>query len=385
MAQRSKYTMKDVARLAGVSVTTVSVVINQTLPVSEERRKKVYAAMEALDYHPDAIARSLKTGRSRVIGIVVPDVTNAFYPEVVRGIEDAAQRLGYSVLLCDSNEDPVREQEHLKTLFSQRVDGILLGCCTDSTAYATLHRRGVPIVFLDRLPPVAIESSISTDNEQAAIMATQYLLALGHTRIALLAGHIGLTPHRDRMEGFRKAMQEASLPIRDEYLVTGQIQIPDGFEACRDLLRLPVPPTAIMVSNNKLLLGVLQAFEEEKIRIPDQVSVLGFDDYIWNRYFNPSITAVAQQTFAMGQQGFELLHTMMEGKGSAAAARHVRLSAELRLRSSTAPPAPHATVAQRRTATQPEPPTKVRSTTKPGIQAAIKTRTKAKTKDLLPA
>lgn len=350
MTQRSKYTMKDVARLAGVSVTTVSVVINQTLPVSEARRKKVHAAMKALDYHPDAIARSLKTGRTRVIGIVVPDVTNAFYPEVVRGIEDAAQRLGYSVLLCDSNEDPLREQEHLKTLFSQRVDGILLGCCADSTASATLQSRGVPIVFIDRLPPVAIAiaSSISTDNQQAAAMATRYLLSLGHTRVALLAGHTGLTPHRDRMEGFRNAMQEAGLPIRDEYLVTGQIQIPDGFEAGRDLLRLPVPPTAVMVSNNKLLLGVLQAFEEGNIRIPEQVSVLGFDDYIWNRYFNPSITAVAQQTFAMGQQGFELLHTMIasgaeEGGQDTAKDRHRRLSAELRVRASTAPPAGHAT------------------------------------------
>jgi LacI family transcriptional regulator len=331
--------MKDVARLAGVSVTTVSVVINQTLPVSEERRKKVYAAMEALDYHPHAIARSLKTGRTHVVGIIVPDVTNAFYPEVVRGIEDAAQRLGYSVLLCDSNEDPIREQEHLKTLFSQRVDGILLGCCTHSTMYGTLRRRGVPMVFIDRLPPIAVESTISTDNQQAATMATRYLLSLGHTRIALLAGHVGLSPHRDRMEGFHEAMQKASLPIRDEYLVTGQIQIPDGFEACRHLLRLPVPPTAIMVSNNKLLLGVLQAFEEEGIRIPEQVSVLGFDDYIWNRYFNPGITAVAQQTFSMGQQGFELLHAMMGGEEIAPAGQHLRLSAELRVRSSTAPPA----------------------------------------------
>jgi len=334
--------MKDVARLAGVSVTTVSVVINQTLPVSEERRKKVYAAMQALDYHPDAIARSLKTGRTRVIGIVVPDVTNAFYPEVVRGIEDAAQRLGYSVLLCDSNEDPIREEEHLKTLLARRVDGIVLGCCSESAAYVTFRNQAVPIVYLDRLPPVAVDASISTDNQQAAIMATRFLLALGHTRIALLAGHIGLTPHRDRMEGFRKAMQQASLPIRDEYLVTGQIQIPDGFEACRRLLRLPVPPTAIMVSNHKLLLGVLQAFEEQGVRIPEQVSVLGFDDYIWNRYFNPSITAVAQQTFTMGQHGFELLHAMMAGEGSAPAAPHLRLSAELRVRSSTAPPATHA-------------------------------------------
>lgn len=338
MTQRSKCTMKDVARLAGVSVSTVSAVINQSLPVSEARRKNVYAAMEALDYHPDAIARSLKKGSTHMIGVVLPDITNAFYPEVVRGIEDAAQRAGYSVLLCDSSEEPVNEQAHLRTLFSQRVDGIILACCIDSTAYTSVLRRGVPIVFVDRLPPLPVESTISTDNIQAAATATRYLIDLGHTRIAMMAGHIGLTPHRDRMEGFRQAMQAANLPIRDEYLVTGQIQIPDGFEACRHLLRLRTPPTAIMVSNNKLLLGVLEAFEEEKVQIPQQVSVLGFDDYPWNRYFNPSITAVAQQTFLMGQQGFELLRAMMEGEADKLAERHARLSAELRIRDSTAAP-----------------------------------------------
>jgi LacI family transcriptional regulator len=330
--------MKDVARLAGVSVSTVSAVINQTLPVSEPRCKNVYAAMEALDYHPDAVARSLKKGSTRMIGVVLPDITNAFYPEVVRGIEDAAQRAGYSVLLCDSSEEPVNEQAHLRTLFSQRVDGILLASCIDSTAYTSVLRRGVPIVFVDRLPPLAIESSICTDNVQAAAEATRYLIGLGHTRIAMMAGHIGLTPHRDRMEGFRKAMQEAGLPIRDEYLVTGHIQIPDGLEACRHLLHLRVPPTAIMVSNNKLLLGVLEGLEEEKIQVPQQVSVLGFDDYPWNRYFNPSITAVAQQTFRMGEQGFELLRAMMGGEGENVKERHVRLSAELHVRGSTAPP-----------------------------------------------
>ena len=134
MSDRAKHTMRDVARLAGVSTSTVSAVLNASVPVSAARKKRVMEAMAALDYHPDAIARGLKTGKTNAIGVVVPDITNAFYPEVVRGVEDAARRAGYAVLLCDSNEDAANEDAHLVTLFSRRVDGVLLACCGNSTA-----------------------------------------------------------------------------------------------------------------------------------------------------------------------------------------------------------------------------------------------------------
>ena len=171
MANQIKYTMREVARLAGVSTSTVSAVINQTVPVSSKRKKKVLDAMAALDYHPDAVARSLKTGKTNVIGVVVPDITNAFYPEVVRGIEEAAQAAGYSVLLCDSNEDPKIEDRHLANLFSRRVDGVLLACCADSKAYNTMVQRRFPMVFVDRLPNSAVEGTVSTDNVQAGYIA----------------------------------------------------------------------------------------------------------------------------------------------------------------------------------------------------------------------
>ena len=295
--------------------------------------------MAALDYHPDAVARGLKTGKTHVIGVVVPDITNAFYPEVVRGVEDAARKAGYAVLLCDSNEDARNEDSHLATLFSRRVDGVLLACCVNSTAYATMLRRRFPMVFVDRIPPAAAEGTVSSDNLQAGYAATRHLIELGHERIAMLAGHIGLSPHHDRLEGFRKAMQESHLPIRDEYLATGDVQIESGFEATRNILNLAIPPTAIMVSNNKLLLGVLQALEEKKVQVPQQVSIVGFDDYVWNRYFSPSITAVAQSTYQMGKRSFELLQQIMNRKkGEELPEKHIRLTAELRVRNSTARP-----------------------------------------------
>jgi LacI family transcriptional regulator len=339
MSHRVKYTMRDVARLAGVSTSTVSAVINESVPVSPDRKKKVLAAMTALDYHPDAVARSLKTGKTNVIGVVVPDITNAFYPEVVRGVEEAAQSTGYSVLLCDSNEDPRTEEKHLSNLFSRRVDGVLLACCADSTAYDTMVRRRFPMVFVDRLPLAASEGTVSTDNVQAGYTAAKHLLDLGHNRIAMVVGNLGLSPHRERLEGFRKAMQEAHIPIRDEYLICGEVQTENGLVAGRQLLSLGTPPTAIMANNNKLFLGVVQALDEQKILVPNQLSVVGFDDYLWNKYFNPSLTAVAQPTYELGKRAFELLLKIMNRRqGEDLKEKNIRLSAELRVRHSTAGP-----------------------------------------------
>ena len=339
MAERAKYTMRDVARLAGVSTSTVSAVMNGTVPVSSDRKARVQAAMTALDYQPDAIARSLKTGKSNAVGIIVPDITNAFYPEVVRGAEEAAQLAGYSVLLCDSNENYRSEERHLSALFSRRVDGVLLACCVDSRAHEVVARRRLPVVYIDRLPPAAGANTVCTDNVRAGQLAAEHLIGLGHKRIGMLAGHLELSPHHDRLEGFRKAMQESHLPILDEYLISGNVQVEDGFEAGHRLLNLPHPPTAILASNNKLLLGVLQAVDEKNIQIPEQLSVLGFDDYLWNRHFNPTLTAIAQPTHEIGRKSFELLLKLIQRPSEEHSDPiHLRLSAQLRVRNSTAPP-----------------------------------------------
>jgi LacI family transcriptional regulator len=337
MAERAKYTMRDVARLAGVSTSTVSAVINDSVAVSAKRKERVLAAMSALDYQPDAIARSLKTGRSNAIGVIVPDITNAFYPEVIRSVELTAQAAGYSVLLCDSNEDRTVEERHLSALFSRRVDGVILACSVNSRANELTARRNIPVVFIDRLPPSTAINSVCTDNVAAGQMAAEHLIGLGHKRIGMLAGHLGLSPHHDRLEGFRKSMQEAHLPILDEYLITGNVQVEDGVEAGHRLLDLPNPPTAILASNNKLLLGVLQAVEERNVLIPQQLSVVGFDDYLWNMHFSPRLTAVAQLTREIGRKSFELLLQLIQDPPlEDADPLHVLVAAELRIRNSTA-------------------------------------------------
>jgi LacI family transcriptional regulator len=383
MHERKKHTMKDVARLAAVSTSTVSAVINGSVPVSPRRKQRVLDAMTALDYHPDAIARSLKTGRSLVIGVVVPDITNAFYPEVIRAVEDTARAAGYGVLLCDSSEDPANEEKHLSMLFSRRVDGVLLACCAGSTAYATATNRRFPVVFLDRIPAINMEYTVSSDNVQAGYIATRHLIDLGHERIAPIAGNLALSPHRDRLEGFRKAMQEFHLPIRNEYMVRGDVQIEDGLSACEHLFALPVPPTAIIAGNNKLLLGVLQELERRQISVPERVSVLGFDDHLWNRYFNPSLTAVSQSTHEIGKRACELLFQAMKGEQSTdPGQKQIRLPTELRIRNSTARPLhlqadlqPVSSRKQRVSERKTETPTAVRSKKQMTIQRKLsKTR-----------
>jgi len=335
-----KFTMRDVARLAGVSVATVSAVINGTTTVSVRLKDRVSKAMKALDYHPDHVARSLKVGKTQVIGMVVPDLTNAFFPEVIQGVEDAARLEGYSVILCNSNEDPEQERRHLSTLFSRRVDGVLLACADNAAAYDSLVQRRFPIVFVDRIPEGVSHSGVSTDNLDAGYRAAQHLIELGHQRIAFITGKLRHSPHADRLAGFRKAMQERHLAVRDEYLKLGDQTIETGYKAGLDLLRLPDPPSAVIASNNRMLLGLMRSVNELHVRCPENVSIVGFDDFPWTQHLTPPLTVLSQPAHDIGREALRLLLMKLRAKdGAERDDQSVRLRAELRIRASTARPA----------------------------------------------
>jgi LacI family transcriptional regulator len=329
--------MRDVARLAGVSIATVSAVINGTSVVSEGLAKKVREAMAALDYHPNQVARSLKVGRTDVIGMVLPDITNAFFPEVVRGVEFAAEKAGYSVILCNSNEDPAREQRHLAELFSRRVDGVLIACSAESTAYESLVSRRFPIVFVDRVPKGLPVSAVTTNNVDAGYRATRHLIDFGHERIALITGNLRLSPHADRLEGFRQAMQSSRLLIRDEYLRVGDLQTESGYQHGSELLALPTPPTAIISSNNKMLLGLMRAIWEAGVQCPGEINVIGFDDYVWTANYSPKLTTIAQPAYEIGKLALEMLLAKLNTDSEEGGGEVKMLDAELRVRESTGP------------------------------------------------
>lgn len=336
-----KHTLRDVAKLAGVSVWTASAVVNNKDGVSDRLRKRVAEAMQALDYHPDFVARSLRVRCTHTIGIVIPDITNPFFTDLISGAETEAGKNGYSVILCDSGEDPARERNNLNNLFSRRVDGVVLAPATCETVQDTLIQRRFPIVLVDRVPPDYKGSAVLTDNFGASYEATRHLISLGHQRIAIITGRLELSNGRDRYEGFCKAMQEAGILVRDQYVAHGDFQLESGYRHGLELLRLLDPPTAIFACNNKMTLGLMRALRELHVSCPERVSVLGFDDFDWAANFSPRLTTVAQATYQMGVKSMEILLSKLRTmKGSPGVSKDtvVTLKAPLCVRDSTAPP-----------------------------------------------
>jgi LacI family transcriptional regulator len=338
------YTIRDVARLADVSITTASAVINGKRTVKEALRLRVIRAMEALDYHPDSVARSLKVRRTNTVGIVVPDVTNPFYPEIMRPMEDVARRSGYSVIFCDSNEDRELERSQLSTLFSRRVDGVVIAPADPYAVRDRLMRRRLPFVLFDRVPANFPGAAVVTDNFEASRNAVRYLIGLGHERIGIVIHGAHLAAVVDRLEGFKQALKDEHLAIREEYIRradVGDLTLQSACQCGVELLRLPDPPTAIFCGNNRVTLGVMRALGELRVPCPERVSVLGFDDFDWAASSKPRITTVAQPTYEIGKQAMQLLVQKMEDEkdGLGQGGSHlIVLPCQLRIRDSTAPP-----------------------------------------------
>lgn len=340
MAKRNAYTMQDVARLAGVSVSTVSAVVNKKDIVSPELTRRVQQAIEAIGFFPHQGARRLRIGRTHLIGMVIPDVANPFYVEIMRGVEDEAFRNGYELMLCNSNLQPELERRHLNALHAQRVDGILLAPSDSFTAHEALLRSQAPIVLMDCIPIDSKVSCVITNNFEASYEAIRYLIGLGHQRIAVISGIQVHSTILDRMEGYRKAMREANLPIREEYLGQGDSHIESGHGYGLSLLQSSEPPTAIFALNNRMTLGVLQALRELAIPCPGRVSVISFDDPDWAAVFNPSLTSIEQPTYQIGKRAVELLLQSIQSEEGEAEIKAVQvvLKSTLRIRGSTGPP-----------------------------------------------
>jgi LacI family transcriptional regulator len=298
--------------------------------------------MDALDYHPDQVARSLRVRRTSTIGVIIPDVTIPFYAEVMRGIEDEARRLGYSVIFCNTNEDPELERQYLETLFARRVDGVLIASDTVSADERRFVSRRYPMVFFDRTPPGYIGTAVVSDNVGGARAAARHLIQLGHTRIAIVTGWKGLSVAMGRLEGFREALQEAELLLPQEYIRYCDFdKFDSAYRNGLELMALATPPTAVFCCNNKMTLGFMSALAEANVSCPDRVSVCAYDDFEWVASFRPHLTTVAQPTYLMGKKASELLiKKMRPSPDQAIDAKDeiVVLPNELRVRESTVAP-----------------------------------------------
>jgi LacI family transcriptional regulator len=338
--KRSNFTMKDVARLAGVSVSTVSAVVNNKPVVRAELRTKVLQAIAAVGFQPHKGARNLRMSRTHLIGMVIMDAMNPYFVEVMRGVEDEVIKNSYELMVCNSNFQIEAEKRHLDALYSHRVEGVLIAPCNSFAAREILVGNNVPLVFIDTVPVGAKVSSVVTNNLDATYETIRFLIGLGHQKIAVVAGRIVHSTTLDRLEGYRRAMQESNLPIREGYLEQGDSGIESGYQCGMKLLRSLDPPTAVLALNNRMALGVLRVLRELGLACPGSVSVVGYDDTDWAAVFNPSFTTIAQPTYEIGQKAAELLLQSIrtDEEGAVVEPRQIVLKSSLQIRQSTGPP-----------------------------------------------
>ncbi len=332
-------TMKDVAKHAGVSISTVSHVINKTRYVEPETREKVYQAIKTLGYRPNILASSLRKRVTNTIGLIISNITNLFYPEVVRGVEDLLAKYNYNLILCNSDEDVEKEKNYIEVLFSRRVDGLIITPSKSSETRENLdlfREKNIPIVLVDRKIEGLEEDVVLADNIEGTYEAISYLVSLGHKRIGIITGPLDTTTGCERLEGYLKALEDKGIKKDDNLIYEGDFKEEGGYKGVEALLNINNPPTAIFTSNNLMALGALKKITELGLKIPQDLSLISFDDMDWFPYFSPPLTAVYQPAYELGETAVKLLFERL--KRGRKKRKEVRLPTKLIIRESCAPP-----------------------------------------------
>lgn len=300
-------TMIDVAKLAGVSTTTVSHVLNGTRSVSERTQRAVQDAVVVTGYVQNHLARSLVTASTRSIGLALSTRMNPYFGEVVEGIEAATVARGFTLLIADTHDDADQEHRVVTALRQRRVDGLILAASAGATRLLDeLAHRAVPVVLIDRLPSERFDQ-VGVENEQPTAELVRHLAGHGHQRIAMVAGREGLTTSAERLAGYRRAVMECGGAVMSELVANGHSTSEGGRDAVRRLLQLAVPPTAFIIANNAMTVGALRAIREAGKRVPEDVAVVAFDDVEWADLLYAPLTAIAQPTELMGTTAVDML------------------------------------------------------------------------------
>jgi LacI family transcriptional regulator len=328
-------TVRAVAKLAGVSPMTVSRVINNAESVAEGTRQKVLRAIEQLDYVPNRLARGLTSSRSGTLGLVVPDVVNPFFTLVLRGAEAAARRAGYRLLVCDTENDPRREREYLEDLVSYRVDGVLVAPASQRSepGLLPLLRRGFPFVLIDRSISSMDCDSVQSDNVAGARRLTEHLIAIGHRRIAHLVDSDENSTGRERLQGYREALQAAGIECSDALLFHTSVDRIGGYRAVQSMLATQPWPTAIFAVNNMTAVGAMEALRERGLSVPGDIGLVCFDDVEHLAVLSPFLTVMDQPAETFGTLAAQMLVERVEGKGGDSG-RRIVLQSQLIVRES---------------------------------------------------
>lgn len=332
-------TRNDVARRAGVSPATVSYVINRgPRPVSAKARAKVLRAIEETGYEPSHIARSLRLKTTNTIGIILPDNSNPFFAALERGVSEAAFNAGYGLIICHSAYDVERETGFVNLIRSKQVDGVIFAPASHTVpGLRLLSQYKIPVVVMDRKVRAPLIPSVTATDFRGGKLATEHLLDLGHRRIACIVRPFYLKHSTDRLRGCQAALRERGIDARPEWVVKGGFSFEAGADAMRQILKLDPRPTAVFAYNDIQAIGAMHAATEAGLRVPTDISIVGFDDIPEAAYVNPPLTTVSQPKREMGRLATEILVKMIADRNPALRKRIV-LKTELIVRRSTAPP-----------------------------------------------
>ncbi|KPA53255.1 transcriptional regulator [Photobacterium leiognathi subsp. mandapamensis] len=308
-------TMKDVAKLAGVSTSTVSHVINKTRFVSEEISERVNNAAKELNYYaPSALARSFKVNRTKTIGMLVTTSTNPCFGEVVKGVERSCYQQGYSLILCNTEGDHQRMHESINTLLQKRVDGLILMCATLEGEHFDIfeHYADIPVVVMDWGPMQFTSDKIQDNSLRGGYMAAKYLIDAGHSEIGCITGPLDRIQAEMRYNGYLQAMDEAGFSVEPSWVVEADFECEGGYNAFTQLHANGTLPSALVVANDMMAMGVINAANELGIQIPEQLSIIGYDDIHIAKFMSPSLTTIHQPKYRLGQAAVETLLTRLD-------------------------------------------------------------------------
>ncbi|GAB1475584.1 LacI family DNA-binding transcriptional regulator [Bacillota bacterium] len=337
--------IKDVAKRAGVSIATVSNVINERKPVSRELKAKVYEAVEALNYEVNPVGRGLKSNRTNQVGVIVPSFNQVFFPAILKGIQEAATKYGYQLLVFETGGDIEKERQHVRFLERAWIDGIILASQANndnisereyirSLGRSGNRRKRIPAVTLENVLDPELDAVI-IDNEKAAAVAVVHLLELGHERIAHIAGPERLQTGKQRRAGFIKTMLESGINPYEELISEGDYSPESGYEAMSAILERNVPFTAVFAANDQMAIGAMRALMDKGKRIPADAAVIGIDNNFPSTLVSPSLTSINIPKHEMGSRAMELLANRIKDTGKPAEIH--MLETELIVRKSTSP------------------------------------------------
>lgn len=329
-------TVKDVAEKSGVSVSTVSHVINGTRFVSEDLRNKVREAMNTLEYKPNLIARSLRTKRSNVLGLIIADITNPYYSEMARNIESLGHIQNFTVMLCNSEGEPIKEEFYINRLMEMRADGIIIiSSKIHQEKLEEMVGRDLPVVLIDKHGVGIHMDLVAIDEYEGGRLATEHLISLGHRRIACINGVSENYLNLDRLRGFRAAMESAGLDTDEQLIISSDFDVVAGFRNAKMLLEMEDKPTAIFATGDLIAYGVIQAAHQMGVRIPEELSVVGFDDIYLSKFFVPPLTTVKQPLYEISEAAINCFFERMENNQKTG--RTIHYNVHLEVRESTGP------------------------------------------------